>query len=1599
MKKLFSMVLALVMVFSVLPVRALAAETEETITDGEIIVDTQISEDTVVSDEDTIVIEEETLPEDEAAVDTSISERVCEEGCILTSEEEHLENGGECFVWISCTLTEGCEGPDGHEGECYGAALYDGTCTVTVSGNSYRNSYVVISNGSTSGLYYINSSGTVQNTDGTAAAFEPGNYTIYYGAGGGRASSFASGSVTINSSASTASVRLSSARVSSSTAYATKVLYATSLFYNTSSFDHVDVRVEGSYVLNVGSQSYSATVSNPRVVVKVGSTTVASKSWTGTTSYEWRQTGLRLTKASVITVELTLDLTYTDSSGQRHVMEDVQISYDSVNDIDRFIDAIAICDMVMGLDFRVTVEDIEEEIQYHEVVYEWKVYNTDGTYTNLPAGAPLEPASTSGHAAGEQYVYDTEYVTGTSFYDYDNGLLYTFHGWDVYSHSSVYNHVVSTGYYALDDGDTTASNNDTIEITADTYIYGYWTATELEPSSAHIAIEKIFIVDGVEMSMEDAEDLWFRVDTGIDRDGDGETMIDVDYSMLSSTASGEYKIPVYQYDTPFVFTEHNADVPGYTRTTTITVSGNYIAGSTKSGDSVTVTMTPVYQGENVHLGTVTYTNTYTKNVGTPVHVYPELTLVKSAADTNLAQDGVVFTLYSDESCNTSVATATTANGGLAYLDFGSIDNIAPGVYYLKETSPLTGYHADPYVYAITLTASQTAEELRGDEYVQVTYYTLSVTVPEESTASYQEIDSYYRLHIYNSPVLGSLKINKVIEGLSDADKSKVNAVVIIHGPITRDNSGNITAVGSTWQLEINSESNWEASLAELPLGEYLLHESFASVHGYTWTGVTYGDLNTTVYNDITSAVFKVESETPVSIELTNTYEEWTAADFYIKKIDENGNVLQGAVFTLTSDEAGSSVITTKTTDADGYAHFYGYTVPEGQSSVTYYLREVTAPDGYYLSNQVYKVVISAVTSNGKTSYEPVISLVAGRSTGFDINTDLLTVTNFPVQGKITITKAFTNGTIPEGMTGVTVQIGGPNGYLRIVELNASNSWSATLEGLALGEYTISELDANVPGYTWSVGYSSTTVTLTEATPGKTSADTVVSGSATVTNTYVRNDEFFEVPTSLTVKKVNEDGQPLAGAVFTLDRLSADGSSIISSASFTTGESGTVVFDLLTGFIDEDGNIIEGQYILSETAAPEGYVKTDTTWLVTVRENDGSVRVVLNENKNIFENFWDWIVGNVSSGVWEDGILTVTNEKKVGNLTITKSVVDDEGLYADAEYSFTLDCSDDAFDKTFTLKAGESLTVENIPWGTTYTLTEDTADAAFTSVTDDLGNGRIWADATDITVTNTYAYTFHNEPLTIVKVDADDSAKVLANAGFTLYADEALETKVYGEVFSDENGLVLLPIETAGTYYLAETTAPEGYRLSTSVYVVTAEEKNIVKNAGTADAVTSVEMHIRIEGLEGTTSNQIDYTYRIENTAVVTSEVSVTKIWYGANVDHPDSVNVTLYRDGEAFATITLSDANDWTHTWTDLDDEYEWTVDEPSVPSGYNKTVRRVGNDFTIVNTHEDNPKTGDFTNLFNTGAMAAVGVVGFGVSASALLRPRKKDDEEAEEQ
>ncbi len=1444
-------------------------------------------------------------------------------------------------------------------------AAEEATATITVSNQTRK--YIVINDIP----YYANSSGRLENMDGTTATFAPGTYTLYYGPGGlGRQmdKTVYSATVTVADGDTNKTARMTSARFSSfggsGGLSSAQLQIAKSVYYNTGSFDHIHIRVEGSYVLNVGGNAYTASVSNPTMVVRVNGRQEFSKSWTGTTNYEWTYR-CNISRSSLIEVELTLDLTYTDANGERVVMKDVVVTYNSNDHLYKFIEAIAICDAIQGLDFTVSVEDIEEVIDYHSVTYQWKVFGPNGEMMDLPAGAPMPPATTSGHEANSQYVYDTEYVTGTSFYDYDAGLLYSFHGWDVYSNSAEFNvNPQAKGMSPLDDGDTNAANNITVPIVADTYINGYWTVTELPPAPAYIVIDKVFA--GEAAAVAAASDLWFRIDTGYDGDGDGQTTVDVDYPQIvaaKTTATGEYRLPIYQYDTPITVTEYNSNVPGYSRATTVAVTGTNATG-TAGTDFVTVTLTPVYEGENVKLGTVTFTNTYTKLQGDPISSWPSLTLMKTAQDTNLGQDGVVFTLYTDTGCTQALTSFTTKDGGLLYLNFAEVSGIQAGTYYLKETQALPGYLPDPHAFALTLTAGTPTEELRDGKFVQITPYGLEVTLAEGCDAIFNS--ALNRLRVVNAPMMGSLTLRKQVTGLNDEAKDGLTAVVIVHGPIARDQQGAITGIGSTWELRLNKENSFTASLAELPLGQYLIHESLASIHGYTWNSVTYGTLPLEEYNNITSGLLNIADDSAVELTLTNSYTEWNVGDFYIKKIDGEGSALAGAIFQIFQQTeeglvtlADEEFTISATTGADGYAHFTGFTVPEGQQTATYYLRETVAPQGFYLSDTLYKVEMKAVTTGTATSYEPKISVrdESGawvEASNFNKTTDLLTVTNLPVLGQMTLVKTFGGGYIPEGLTGITLNVSGP--ITRTVELNAANNWSVTLKELPLGTYTVTERDASVPGYSMTTSYTAADrvsntdaiLVLEEANPGFTAAGTTVSAAATVTNTYSRNEQTLELPATLTIRKVDTTGAPLAGAVFKLDRMSTDGK-VMQSISFTSNDQGIVVFDLLSGFI-VDGQSIDGTYLLTETKAPEGYAKSDIVWAVTVKEDDGEVRVEL--KGNTFQNIWQWAVGAVSAEAdnawaWSDNTLTVKNAKIIEKLTVTKTWIASEGVTHPASVEAVLYRDGEAYD---TVK----LTQDN-NW--THTWLDLTDEFTWTVDEKTVPQGykkNVTQDGYSFDIINTKIA--KPVQISVRKVWQGTGVTHPASVEAVLYRD-GKEFKTVTLNQDNSWAYTWLDLTDEFTWTVDEKTVPENY------------EKTVTRD-GDSFTITNSRIYKPVQ-------------------------VSVKKVWYGTGVTHPTSIDVVLYRNGEALETVKLSKDNDWTYTWQDLTDEFNWTVDEPSVPSGYTKAVSQEGNAFTITNTHKDIPKTGDTSNPILWTLMLSIGGLGAAGMVVLLMIPRKKKTDE----
>lgn len=97
-------------------------------------------------------------------------------------------------------------------------------------------------------------------------------------------------------------------------------------------------------------------------------------------------------------------------------------------------------------------------------------------------------------------------------------------------------------------------------------------------------------------------------------------------------------------------------------------------------------------------------------------------------------------------------------------------------------------------------------------------------------------------------------------------------------------------------------------------------------------------------------------------------------------------------------------------------------------------------------------------------------------------------------------------------------------------------------------------------------------------------------------------------------------------------------------------------------------------------------------------------------------------------------------------------------------------------------------------------------------------------------------------------------------------------------------------------------------------------------------------------------------FLFNNTTIKYTSRTVNKVWKNGS---ETSIQAQLYQDGLAYgAPVELNAANGWTYTWTNLDDSYNWTVKEFSVPAGYKLDVETSvdGSVTTLTNTKLTSP-------------------------------------------
>ncbi len=371
--------------------------------------------------------------------------------------------------------------------------------------------------------------------------------------------------------------------------------------------------------------------------------------------------------------------------------------------------------------------------------------------------------------------------------------------------------------------------------------------------------------------------------------------------------------------------------------------------------------------------------------------------------------------------------------------------------------------------------------------------------------------------------------------------------------------------------------------------------------------------------------------------------------------------------------------------------------------------------------------------------------------------------------------------------------------------------------------------------------------------------------------------------------------------------------------------------------------------------------------------------------------------------------------QTGSLIVRKTV-SGEGSDAHKSFTFTVTlmqngdtpngdivCGDVTFTNgtaTFTLKHNESKTIESIPAGFAY-LVEESGNGGY-AVT--VNNTDATTASGIIVAGQTATAAFDNYKPSGGHIDPDPNpAKVALTATKTL---DGIAPKGSSFVFvlKDENGRIVQTKSNNGDQIFFDTMSFS----NTGTYKYTVEEvagndRNINYDGNLYTVIIKVtksgDYHAEISYEKNGTAYQgklvFANTTKSSPPVIVpdnyTVSVSVSKVWKdGGSSNRPSYVSVQLYRNGNAYGnTVTLSESNSWRYTWSNLDDDYTWTVNEVNVPRGYTRTVTRSGDVWTITNTKpiDKIPQTGDNSNITLWIALACMSAAGMLITLCGKMR------------
>ena len=808
-------------------------------------------------------------------------------------------------------------------------------------------------------------------------------------------------------------------------------------------------------------------------------------------------------------------------------------------------------------------------------------------------------------------------------------------------------------------------------------------------------------------------------------------------------------------------------------------------------------------------------------------------------------------------------------------------------------------------------------------------------------------------------------------------------------------------------------------------------------------------------------------------EITNT---WTPASvvytgagkFYIEKLDQDGEALSGVTFTVGEEEY--------TTGDDGKVEVeFSASADEPEDEYTFEITETDAPDYYDLIDGTE--ILNATVEMEVTSDEESLTNTYTKTFSFEVGTavdgyvwqadDLtLTATDQALADELVIEKTFEgiSATAFEANSQIKFTISGPDGFEEMTVGNGDDECEisdstlvCTISGedvlLPIGEYTVTESDAEIENFTYTSNPTSGEVT-----------KTVALGEVAE---FEFENIYESVKTeSFKVKKVWEDDSDRDGIrPDTLEvTLLADGEAYGDPVDLEgedweyewtelplVNEDAEVIEwsaseeDLGDDYESDEGEMKDGVFTFTNTHTPETKKITikkvwDTAAGSLPTSNPQIITVILSNDKDD-ETQTITLTGN-DYGEWESEeieVLVYANQGETITYSVSETEIDGSGLSGEEEDTYYVYNGEVLEGKW--VAAGDGLEVTNTwtPASTVYTgagkfyiekLDQD--GEALSGVTFTVGDeeyttgddGKVEVEFSASADEPEDEYTFE-----ITETDAPDYYNLIDGAevlGVTTTMELAVDTEnltnTYTKSFTYEvktavegyawrvDDLTLTVTDQAladelviektfegisATAFEANSqikftiSGPDGFEemtvgngddeceISDSTLVCTISGEDVLLPVG---EYTVTESDAEIENFTYTsnpTSGEVTKTvelgkkveFEFENIyeSVKTESFKVKKIWED-DTDRdgirPDTLEVTLLADGEAYGDPVKLTGDEWDYEWNELPlvnedaEVIEWSASEEDLGDDYESDGGEMKDGvFTFTNTHEPETK------------------------------------------